>query len=225
MTEHEPLLPLSASQREALEEAVSRYAEAVMEDQEVAAYLQGRGIEWETASTFRLGVVDDPYPGHERYVGMLAIPYLGTGDRPLTVRFRCLKAHDHRENYHGKYNTMKDDPSRIFNVRAVIQAGAEISVTEGEMDAMILNQIGIPAVAIPGADAWKTHYRRVLAGFSQVYVWGDPDQAGGEFISRLTRAMPQARAVLLDKHIGDINETYLAQGADALYALIGSEAA
>jgi DNA primase len=210
------LQPLSASQRESLEEAVTSYEAAVTPA--AAAYLKARGLTKAEAVTFRLGVVADPFPGHERFRGRLVIPYLDRDGKPLTVRFRCMSDHDHREFGHGKYMSMTDDPSRVFNVRAIHQAGDEIHVTEGEFDAIILSKIGLPAVAIPGAKAWKGHHRRMLAGFSRVYVWGDPDDAGAEFVQKVTRSLRSAKGVRLRG--GDVTDTYLAGGADALLALI-----
>jgi len=58
----------------------------------------------------------------------------------------------------------------------------------------------------------------MLAGFSRIYVWGDPDDAGAAFMQRVCKALRQAKAVNLRD--GDVTETYLAGGADALLALI-----
>lgn len=215
MSEHAPLQPLSDSQKESLEEAVSSYQGAVTA--EVARYLLDRGIGQEEAATFRLGVVGNPFPGHERFRGMLAIPYLGRDGQPLTVRFRCLAQHNHRDYFHGKYNTIKDDVPRMFGIGSVHRAGEEIHVTEGELDAIILNKLGLPAVAIPGANMWFGRHRRMLAGFNRVWVWSDPDDAGAELTSKITRALRSAKAVRMS---ADVTDTYLAEGADALLGLI-----
>jgi DNA primase len=199
-----------------LEEAVQAYERAVTP--QCAAYLHERGISEGAAATFRLGVVADPVPGHERFEGWLAIPYLDRDGLPLSVRFRCIHEHDHRAYSHGKYMSMVDEPSRVFNVRAIHEADDTIHVTEGEMDAIVLNQIGLPAVAIPGAVGFQPHHRRMLAGFSRVWVWGDPDEAGGEFTARVTRALRGGRGVRLRN--GDVNETYLREGAEGLLALV-----
>ena len=61
----------------------------------------------------------------------------------------------------------------------------------------------------------------MLAGFSRVWVWGDPDDAGAEFTARVCRALRSAKGVRL-RH-GDVTDTYLAGGTDALLALIGKE--
>lgn len=214
--------PLSPSQREALEEAVAAYeVPVVLGENEVAVeFLLARGVTPETAATFRLGVVEDPVPGHEKYRGMLAIPYLHPSGYPLSIRFRCLHSdeHDCRDNYHGKYMSMDEEPNRVFSVGSIFAADDEIHVTEGEFDAMILNQIGMPAVAIPGAAGWQGHHRRMLAGFSRVWVWGDPDEAGGKFTTAVTRSLGQAKGVRIKG--GDVNEVYLQGGASALRELV-----
>lgn len=212
------LRPLSDSQREALAEAVRTYEQGLAADLEAQDYLDARGITEEGAHTYRLGVVSTPLPGHERFRGWLAIPYLLHDDEPRSIRFRCIEDHNHREHYHGKYMSLPDEPARVFNVRAVNRADDIIHLTEGELDAVILGQLGYDAVAIPGASGFQPHHRRLLMGFSKVYVWGDPDDAGADFVNRVTRALPRASAVRLRE--GDVTETYLAGGERAISQLI-----
>jgi DNA primase len=204
---------------EALETAAQSYQDQLTVT--AAQYLHNRGIGTPEAITFRLGIVTVPVPGHGKYRGMLAIPYLDKDGHPLTIRFRCLQEHDHRANSHGKYNSMFEDPSRVYNIKAIFNAKDEIHITEGEFDTMILTKIGLPAVAIPGAHGWQYHHRRMLAGFSRVYVWGDPDDAGAEFVTKVVASMRTAKGVSLK--VGDVSETYLQGGAEALLALINRE--
>jgi DNA primase len=220
LSEHEPLQPLSDSQREALQEATTAYQAAVTP--QAAAYLHARGIDRATAASFRLGVVADPFPGHERHRGKLVIPYLDQRGNPLTMRFRCIEEHDHRALFHGKYMSLTDDPVRVFNIGAIHRAGEELHVTEGEFDAMVLQRIGLHAVAIPGAKLYRGHHRRMMAGFSRVWVWGDPDDAGAELVAKITRSLRSAKGVRLRD--GDVTDTYLAGGADALLDLISRKA-
>lgn len=216
MSERERLRPLSDSQREALEEAAGAYQGTLTRD--AARYLHGRKISEDAARTFRLGVVLDPFPGHGKFYGFLSIPYIGHDGRVLTIRFRCLQEHDHRQYGHGKYMSIPEDPARIYNVRAVTQADEEIHVTEGEVDAITLNSVGLPAIAIPGAQGWSRHHKHVLEGFNRVWVWGDPDDAGAQFTQKVTRALPRAKGVRLPG--GDVNEIYRNGGRDALLDLI-----
>ena len=211
--------PLSPSQRETMELAVATYQGDVTT--EAVRYLLGRGITEETADTFRLGSVGNPVPGHERFRGMLAIPYLNRDGEPLSLRFRCIEDHNHRDYYHGKYMSITDEPSRTFNVGAIHKATSEVHVCEGEFDAIILNQIGLPAIAIPGVQAWSGHHRRMLAGFSRTWLWADPDEAGADFTNKVTRSLRSAKSVRL-KH-GDVSDTFKKLGAQAIYNLIERE--
>ena len=166
---------------------------------------------------FRLGSVFDPFPGHGKFDGFLAIPYLDANGKALTMRFRCIQEHDHRAHGHGKYMSLPHDPARVFNIGAIHRAKEEIHLTEGEMDTMTLSAMGLPAVAIPGATGWRNHHRRMLAGFSRVWVWGDPDDAGAQFTAKVTQSLRQAKGVRITE--GDINDVYRKRGAQAIFDL------
>lgn len=219
MSEREPLRPLSASQRTMLEEATNIYQAALTAD--AARYLAERGIGEEEVATYRLGVVSDPLPGHGRYRGMLAIPYLAHDGHTLTIRFRCLEEHDHRALGHGKYNTIPGDPPRLYGVDSIHQAGDEIHLGEGELDRIILRKIGWNAVSAPGVEMFFGRHRRMLAGFSRVWHWPDPDDAGARMAAKVTRGLRSASPIRL--HVGDVTETYKAGGAQALYDLLEKE--
>lgn len=213
------MLPLTASRLESLEAAVKRYEGAVTA--QAVEYLVGRGIERDTALTRRLGVVADPDPEHRRYAGMLAIPYLDRQGRPLTIRFRCMEEHNHRDFYHGKYNSVAGEPSRMYGIKSIFDAGKVIHLTEGEFDAMILAQAGLPAVGAPGAKSWKWRHTIMLSGFSRVYIWADPDDAGAEFAQTVMNRVRQATTLRLTD--GDVTDTYLQGGKEALYDILNRE--
>lgn len=207
--------PITASQVETLTVAATMYHSAIWQ---AGDYLERRGISEASASTFQLGVVSDPVPGHERYDGWLSIPYLGVSadgeDQCWSIRFRCIQDHSCKELKHGKYQTLSGDASRLYNARVIKDAGSSIHITEGELDAIILNQCGLPAVAVPGANSWKYHYTRLLAGFNRVFIWGDPDAAGAEFVTTVSNAVRASAAVKLT--LGDVNDTFLQGGKAAI---------
>ena len=217
MEEPEGLQPLSDSQLEALETAVASYQASL--DAGVARYLMDRGIDREAAVTARLGVVADPEPGHGHVRGFLSIPYLDHQGRPVSIRFRCMKNHEHRDHHHGKYMSLAEEPSRIYGIESIIEATDEIHVAEGELDRLILKRIGLHAIGVPGIDAWMPHHRRMLAGFSRIWVWGDPDDAGAKFVGTLCRQLRSARGVKLT--LGDVTDTYKQVGAEGLLELVG----
>jgi DNA primase len=201
---------------ETLEAAVKSYEAAMTV--EAAQYLVGRGLTQETVLTHRLGVVADPIPAHERYRGWLAIPYL-VGEQPVRVRFRCIQSHDCKEFSHGKYGQPTGETLLTYGVNDIHEAGGEIHVTEGEFDRLILKQCGLYAIAFPGASTFRGYHGRMLAGFNRVYVWGDPDQAGAEFTTKVVNRLPRSgRGVQL--RVGDVTDTYLAGGVEAIYDLV-----
>lgn len=212
------LRPHSATQRKMLELAVQRYSSHLEWDLEGLQYLEARGIDESAAGSARLGLVsDDPLPGHERLKGWLCIPYLDGEGNPLQVRFRCIQDHNHREHGHGKYYSLPGEPSRMYSVGSILRAGTEIHLCEGEINALVLNMIGLHAASVAGAQSWKPHHRRMLAGFSRVWVWGDPDEAGAEFVGKVTRSMWQAVPLQLAQ---DVNDTYLNGGREELMRVL-----
>lgn len=212
------LLPVTKSARKKLKAAVQRYEMTI--SSELDDWLVSeRGLSDEQVAGARLGEVDDPFPEHEQYKGWMVIPYLDKDGEPLTVRFR-------RPDWYGstdraKYKTLSHDPARMFNIGAIHRAtGSEIHVTEGEIDALILEQAGYPAVAIPGANSFKSHHARMLAGFSEVYVWPDGDKAGAEFASALGKFLRDSLIVLTLPNGEDVNSLYLEGGKAALESTV-----
>ena len=210
------LAPVADGQLDHLDQILSGFEASLSMDPVAMEWLAARGLGMETAERFRLGLVEDAAPGFGRYQGMLCIPYLGVDGRPFSLRFRCLESHEHRG--HGKYMSMSGDHGRLFNVRSIHAAGSVIHLTEGELDALTLEQIGFHAVASPGATSFKPHHARMLAGFSRVWVWGDPDDAGAEFVSKIQSRLRQAVPVRITE--GDVNEVFVKQGPDALRKLV-----
>ncbi len=210
--ERESLQPLPTSEVNHLTAATMTYMDHLGE---VLPWLSARGINEVAANTFHLGYVAEPIPGHEMYQGMLAIPYRGTLPEgqafhpTLSLRFRCVRPHDGacKDHGHPKYMTMKGDAARMFNVPALSEAGDEIHVAEGELDAIVLNQLGFPAVAMPGATQWSRRHAINLRGFDRVFIWGDPDEAGREMVAAIRRSVKHAIPVYLSH--GDVTESYL----------------
>jgi hypothetical protein len=208
------LLPLTDSQRELLQEATGRYQASMTARAE--DWLAARGLGEGTVFTARIGVVDDPLPGHEPYRGWLAIPYIADG-HPVSLRFRCLRDHDH--SGHGKYMSLPDEAVRIYQATPAREISTVVHIAEGELDALVLAQAGLPAVGVPGAHSWRPRHTRLLSGCPEIRSWGDPDKAGIEFNTHICKQLRQAKPVRLDPAIGDVTETFLRGGTEALYEL------
>jgi|SRR6478752_9747082 len=203
---------LSKEQRQSLLNTASQYAEHLPE---AAEWLAGRGIEMDHARFEGLGVVRNPPAIHEQYEGRLAIPYI-TDFGPVAMSFRCLQDHDCKEAGHGKYLKPKGQHTTLYGVRSFDDAIDWIGVTEGELDSLVLRQIGIPAVAIPGASNWEDHWCNVFEDLSRIYVFADADDAGHKLYERLRDKLSMPVLKVRLPHGEDVNSTYLKYGSQAI---------
>ena len=206
-----------AESKSLLETATAKYETNV---EMVYPYLLGRGIEADVARSFRLGSVSEPEPGHESARGRLSIPYL-TPTGIVAMKFRCIAEHNCDEHGHPKYTGPKGQKVKLYNVAALHAESNHIGIAEGELDALVLTAYcGIPATGVPGAGNWKAnrHWPRLYSGFSRVLVFRDPDPAGDELASRICESLTHARVVELP---GDVNETFLDKGPEAIRAMAG----
>lgn len=207
---------LSKEQRRYLERATLQYADHL----DVAAdWLDNRGIELDHARSRGLGAVVDPIPGHEDYVGRLAIPYL-TDVGPVNMNFRCIQDHNCKEiPHHKKYLKRKGSGTNLYGVQSASWADDWIVVTEGELDALVWQQIGVPAIGVPGAENWKGYWNNVFEDFSRVYLAEDGDDAGKDLWIAMTENLTNViRMKMPDGE--DSNSAYLKFGKEYLLSRI-----
>lgn len=186
-----------------------------------AEYLEGRGITEDTAVSARLGVVDEPIHGDgDAAYNRLSIPFL-TRSGAVDIRSRCIRGHDCGAVGCPKYLGRPGSSLRIYGVSDLVSAGDTIAVTEGELDRLILRQLGYPAVGLPGAESWKRHWRRLFEDFSRIVVFGDGDSAGRRFIKKWMDEFPQAvEGVQLDDG-EDVNSMFLKEGGQYFSDILG----
>ena len=211
---------LSQSQKNFLREATHRYHDQ-LPGSHADEYLATRGLGWpslaERIGKFRLGFVGDPLPGHEQFRGFLAIPYLRWsqehGWAVVSMRFRCIEEHDHKG--HGKYMTVAGDRPRLFNTLALLKDSPSIAITEGELDAITAQMCGVPAVGVPGAQAWQPYFREPFLGYKDVFVLADGDDAGLQFGNTVAGSLPNAKLIPMPPG-EDVSSLVQTKGADAL---------
>ena len=160
----------SRSSKNLLEKATAEYQNQ-LPGSPGESHLLARGISQQSIEHFRLGYVNSPISGDERYKGRLSIPYL-TVTGVVTMRFRTTTDED------PKYLSVSGDPGRPFNVADL--SGSAIFLTEGEIDAITLHQMGYASLGIPGATQWNSLYCRLLR-FRRTYLLADGDKAGRDF--------------------------------------------
>lgn len=213
-------MKLSKERRNYLEKAWATYSPHL---DDAGAWLERRGISLEFAASVGLGVVKDPLPGHESARGYLAIPYL-TDAGPVNFNMRCIQDHNCKEiSYHSKYWRAKGSGVNLYGVQSAAQAADWIVVTEGEIDALTWQQIGVPAIGIPGAENWKEHWSNVFEDFSRVYLAEDGDGAGKDLWNAMTEHIDQSNTLVVRMKMPDgedSNSMYLKSGKDYLLGRI-----
>lgn len=211
-------MKLTQEQRNLLESQTSRYQEHLYV---AAEYLEGRGITEDTAVTARLGVVDEPIHGDtDAAYNRLSIPFL-TRSGSVDIRFRCLRNHDCGEVGCSKYLGRPGSSLRIYGVEDLVSAGDTIGVTEGELDRLILHQLGYPAVGLPGAESWKRHWHRLFEDFARIVVFGDGDPAGHRFIRKMMDEFPQSVEGVQLPEDEDVNSMFLLEGSEYFDHILG----
>lgn len=196
------------------------------------SYVVARGL-GEIAGRFGLGYVHSALPGHDKYSGYLAIPYMrpaGGAHGVATVRFRCIadacvkspegryyfqlgekERHDHKG---GKYMTLGGDPPRLFNTTALIRPSPFVVLVEGEFDTMTWDLVGVPAAGVPGTGSWRNYWYHAFRGYGTVYLLAE-DDPGENFMDDLAAKMPNGRVMRMKDDM-DSNQIFLAEGTRGL---------
>ena len=208
-------------QSKLLLEAAQRYAQEITPEAIVA--LEERGISELVAAKFQLGSVVDPLNGHEQHAGWISIPYITALGHCVGFKFRRL------DGGLPKYGSPTGQKAHLYNVSDVTVMSKHIVVCEGELDTVIVSGVlGIPAVGVPGVQAWKSHFSRLLAGYDTVFIVGDNDvkedgsNPGADFSKRVHQEVLNGVIVSLPPNM-DINDYYLAYGSDATKTLLVGE--
>jgi DNA primase len=211
----------SNAQSKLLLEAAQRYAQEV--SPEVLVALAERGISEQVAARFQLGTVTEPINGHEMYDGWISIPYITAGGGCVGFKFRRI------DDGKPKYGSPTGQKAHLYNVSDVLLMSPYIVICEGELDAVIASgMLGIPAVGVPGVQSWKPHFPKLFNGYDTVYVVGDNDikedgsNPGADFSKRVANEIVNSQIVTLPAGM-DINDYYLAYGADATRTLLIGE--
>ena len=185
--------------------------------------LAERGISEEVAALYMLGSVVDPMNGHEMSDGWISIPYITAMNHCVGFKFRRL------DDGKPKYGSPTGQKAHLYNVVDCTILSKHIVVCEGELDTVIVSGVlGIPAVGIPGVQAWKPHFAKLLNGYDSVYIVGDNDvkedgsNPGAEFAKRVASEVLNSVIVTLPPNM-DINDYYLAYGAEATKTMLVGE--
>lgn len=201
----------SAARKKSLARAALRFNAEMMLGGPSYDYLTDvRGLTEEVIRRFQLGIVpagDVDYPDH---AGWISVPYL-TPTGFVDLRFRNPDPEGK-----PKYKGLPGATLRMFNPSAILQANETIVAAEGEFDTMILNQVGLHAIGIPGASAWRKSFELAIHGFDNIIICEDGDDggAGKGLTGTILKGLDWAKAVRFEGT--DVNDFYISEGAQAL---------
>ena len=137
------------------------------DNEPVLDYLRARGFRDDTIAEAELGYVSDP---SSRYYHSIAIPYHDALGRHRTTRYRHLRPEMAKKR---KYESEVGGHAHLYGVQLVREP--TVYLCEGEFDALILRQMGLQAVGVPGANAWQRPWRWLFRDCDLVVVVFDID--------------------------------------------------
>lgn len=158
-----------------------------------ALYRHLRDEGFEPKDILATGLVVE-HDGHltDTLAGMVTIPYRTAGNVSL-IRGRTWPYDDtdwaqwtgaRYKPAPGKYKTPPGNRTQLFNTD--ISWGVdEVTLCEGEADAVLLTQLGYPAMGVPGANTWQDSWNGYLASMKRVWLVFDRDEAGEKGANRL----------------------------------------
>lgn len=110
--------------------------------------------------------------------------------------------------------------ARLYPIDVLSQPG-EVVLAAGEMDCLLLNQLGFTSLTVTGGEGtWRSEFNAALAG-RRVYVCYDIDEAGRKGARKVARALAAASEVRLvalpitEPANGDVTDYFIRHGHSA----------
>lgn len=136
------------------------------------------------------GLFNEKKNWQEFFQGKVTIPYLVNG--------QCIQIRG--KDMQGKYLTPPGDSTRLYNIDTTREA-KNLIITEGELDALVLEQIGFNAVGCPGASAWQDPWNTYVEDVKRIYSCFDRDEAGDKGRKKLEKSLgARVRHILMPEH-------------------------
>lgn len=167
---------------------------------------QVRGLDDETITRLQFGYVQKHVYRikedleHCREQGWICMPRI-EGDKVVAVKFRSIT-----EKAFSQVNNM--DGRALFNIDSVSPL-EPVYLTEGEMDAAVLEMAGFRAVSCPSANAELTTESRIKLKLAErVFLAGDKDGPGAEYMKKLLREFGENTHLLEWPDVKDANDFF-----------------
>ena len=143
--------------------------------------------------------------------GAIAMPYYENG-RLVFMKYRTPE----KPSKHWR----EADGKPVFWGMDLCSHDKPLVITEGEMDALALDECGVKnVVSVPSGAADLTCVELCwewIEKFNKVIIWGDNDQAGREMVQKLILKLGQWRCALVESPYKDANIHLFKEGKDSV---------
>jgi 5S rRNA maturation endonuclease (ribonuclease M5) len=147
-------------------------------------YKHLRSVGYTTAQVLRTGlVIEHQGKVRDSLRDMVTIPYYIAGN-VVSIRGRAWPYDEVADKAKPKYKTCGGNSARLYNSDRTWESD-EIIVCEGEFDCMVMEQLGFPAVGVPGARIWQDAWDGYLSNVRRVWLVFDRDPAGEQGAKKL----------------------------------------
>ena len=168
----------------------------------VLEWLTGRGLKSHTLEAFKIG---EQVRDGKTYA---VFPYLRDGEL-INAKYR---------NPDDKRDMRQEGGAEpcLFGWHLIDPRARSIAFTEGELDAMTLHQVGIPALSVnagAGNHQWIERDWEKLEHFSEIFLCFDDDEAGRKGAAEVAARLGLERCKIVKFGAKDANE-WLMSGAD-----------
>lgn len=157
-------------------------------------WLKGRGLSDETLKRFKIAGSDNK----------VYFPFIRE-DKAVMVKWRDINSKD-------TMPTSKNQEPILFGWQAIPNNAREVTICEGEIDAMSLHQMGFPALSVPfgggkGAkQQWIENEYDQLERFDLINVCMDTDEVGKEAAREIIERLGSHRCRFVNLPAKDANE-------------------
>lgn len=182
---------------EIFQASAAYYQELLTKNEEVMRWLQSeRGLTEETILKHQIGWADGTLKLHLETKGFDRADIVDTGLMTkngsdflyghVSIPYHNLGAviQIRGKEIGGKYLTPSGQKASLFNLDAA-RGADEVLITEGEFDALVLEQQGYSAVGVPGAVSWQKHWTQHFDRVKRAYIVFDNDETGRRGSERL----------------------------------------
>lgn len=157
-------------------------------------YLRSRGLDEKTVRAYRVASTDTE----------LVFPFF-VGDQLTFWKALGLTRIGGKKRIHAA----KDAQPVLFGWQAIPESARQVVITEGEIDALSVAQMGFPALSMPSGTnnlAWIEHDFERLERFDDIYLCFDMDEPGRKAVQEVAERLGRHRVRVVELPTNDAND-------------------